>query len=391
MTQQNNAFNLKAILAITLVHFTGDFYNSFVSPLFPVFIEKLHLTLAQVGIIAAVNRFLAFIVQPSIGYLADRYQSRVFIIGGLLLSTVFIPLAGIAPSYGILMICIALGSIGSSMFHPSVAGMVPLYAGDKVGFSMSLFNTGGTFAFAVGPVFITAYVAAYGLGAMPATMIIGFLVIIFLAYAVPIPQAEGLRSLGFWGAIKEALGSVWKSILLIMVIMVLRAVVSQAFLTFMPVLYVQRGYPLTSAGLMFALFTVSGTFSGILSGILSDRIGYKPIFYITHAAMTPALILLLYLQGSWVYFGAALAGCFTLATLPLGVAMAQQLAPHGRSMVASLMMGLALGVGGIITPLIGKLSDIFSIHAVLLIVTFVPLLTLGGIYCLPEIRFSKAK
>ena len=78
--------NMRVILALTLVHFTGDFYSAFTTPLFPLLVEKLGLSLTQVGIIAGLNRFLAFIVQPSAGYLADRYPSRLFTIGGLVLA-----------------------------------------------------------------------------------------------------------------------------------------------------------------------------------------------------------------------------------------------------------------------------------------------------------------
>ncbi|MEE8540664.1 MAG: MFS transporter [Desulfobacterales bacterium] len=386
MNRYSQTTNFKAIFAITLVHFLGDFYGSFTTPLFPAFVEKLGLSLTQVGIIAGMNRFMAFIVQPSVGYMADRYETRTFILGGLLLSIVFIPLTGIAPSFWVLFFCVALGSIGSSMFHPSVAGMVPLYAGQKVGLSMSIFNTGGTFAFAVGPIFITTYVAAFGLEAVPATMAIGLAVMIYLFYKAPVPQSEGLKHLGFFGALKEALGSVWKSILLIWIVMVIRAIVGQSFLTFIPVLYVQQGYSLTSAGILFAFLTVTGTLSGILAGYFADKIGYKPIFFLTHALMTPVLILFLYLTGGWVYLGAALAGFFVMATLPLGVAMAQELAPQGRSMVASLMMGLAFGMGGVVSPLVGKLADLFTIHTILIWVSFVPLATLVPIYFFPEIK-----
>jgi FSR family fosmidomycin resistance protein-like MFS transporter len=101
--------------------------------------------------------------------------------------------------------------------------------------------------------------------------------------------------------------------------------------------------------------------------------------------MTPALIALLYLPGSWVYPGAAVAGGFVLATLPLGVVMAQTLAPRGRSMVSSLMMGLAYGLGGIVTPAIGGLCDLFSIRHVLLGVALIPLLSLALIRRFPQI------
>jgi FSR family fosmidomycin resistance protein-like MFS transporter len=102
-----NQTNLKVLFALTLVHFTGDFYSAFTTPLFPAFMEKLDLTLAQVGFIAGLNRFLSFIVQPIAGYLSDRYQGRAIILGGLLMAVVFIPLSGIADSYWMLILFIS--------------------------------------------------------------------------------------------------------------------------------------------------------------------------------------------------------------------------------------------------------------------------------------------
>jgi len=384
--ETSTSVNLNVIFALTLIHFTGDFYASFISPLYPAFIEKLHISLTQVGIIAGFNRFLAFIIQPSVGYLADRHQTRSFMLGGLLICIVFIPLSGIAPSFWFLLLFVCIGSMGNAMFHPSATGLIPLYAGPRSGLSMSIFNTGGTFAFGLGPLFITWFVASFGLEFIPVTMGIGLAIMLYLYYVVPSPQSEGFGHLGFIGTLKEILGDVWKPILLIWMVMVMRAVVGQSFLTFMPVLYVQKGYSLVSAGLLFSLFTVAGTLSGIFAGYISDRIGFKPIFFVAHGLMTPVLLLFLNLSGNWIYLGAALSGIFVLASLPLGVVMAQELAPKGRSMVASLMMGLAMGLGGAISPLIGMLADIFSIEVVLRTVAFIPVLSLGLILFFPEER-----
>ena len=159
----------KILIALSLVHFSGDFYSAFINPLFPVFMDKMGLSLAQVGLIAGISRFLMFIVQPMSGYWADRHPSRSFILAGLLMPIVFIPLTGITPDFFWLLLCIIIGSTGSSLFHPPVTGMVPLYAGRKLGLAMSIYNTAGTLAFAVGPIFITWYVARFGLGAMPVT------------------------------------------------------------------------------------------------------------------------------------------------------------------------------------------------------------------------------
>jgi FSR family fosmidomycin resistance protein-like MFS transporter len=389
MAEQIKSANIKIIFILTLVHFFGDFYSSFATPLIPVFVEKFSLTMAQVGLITGIIRFLAFIIQPSVGYFADRYQTRSFALGGLFLTIFFIPLSGIAPTYFLLTLVLAIGATGSSMLHPSVTGMIPAYAGRNTGFSMSVFNTGGTLAFGVGPIFIAWFVYKYGLSAMPATMIIGMAAMIFLYRVVPVPISEGLRYSGFIGSMKETLGKVWKPIFLIWVVMVLRAVIGQSFLTFIPVLLSTKGYSLISIGSIISIFIVAGTVSGLVTGFLSDRIDFKKIFFVAHVLMTPALLLFLYAKGNWVYTGAFLAGLFVLATMPLGVVMAQELAPKGRSMVASLMMGLAYGLGGAFSPLTGKLADIFSIQTMLFNMAFIPLLTLGLIFFFPNIREKK--
>ncbi|MFZ5569922.1 MAG: MFS transporter [Thermodesulfobacteriota bacterium] len=378
--------DVKMIFTLTLVHFTGDLYSSFVNPLFPLFVEKLGLSLTQVGLIAGTNRFLAFIVQPTVGYLADRHPSRAFILAGLLLAICFIPLAGIAPGFWTLLILVAVGSIGSSMFHPPVTGMVPLYAGSNSGFSMSIFNTGGTLAFGLGPLFVTWYAARFGLGALPFTMCFGWIILAYLAVTIPKPGGDASTRLGFFGSIRENLGDAWKIVAVIWLVMFLRAVVGQSFLTFLPVLLVQKGLTVVSAGVVFSLFTVAGTFSGLIAGRISDKIGFRPVFLCAHGLMTPVLLLFLRLEGDAVYIGALAAGATVLATLPLGVAMAQLLAPRGRSMVASLMMGFAYGLGGLITPLVGRLADLYSIPSVLNAICLIPLATLPLILTFPKVK-----
>ena len=53
-------------------------------------------------------------------------------------------------------------------------------------------------------------------------------------------------------------------------------------------------------------------------------------------------------------------------------------------MASSLMTGLAYGLGGLLTPLTGMLSDLFSIRTVLSFLALIPLLTVGMIYFLPK-------
>jgi FSR family fosmidomycin resistance protein-like MFS transporter len=375
----------KILIALSLVHFSGDFYSSFINPLFPVFMDKMGLSLTQVGFLAGISRFLMFIVQPMSGYWADRYPSRSFILIGLLMPILFIPLTGMSTGFYGLLSCIVLGSAGSSLFHPPVTGMVPLYAGRKLGLAMSIYNTAGTLAFGVGPIFITLYVARFGLSAMPATMAMGLVAWMYFYRVIPKPQGDDLAQYGFLETLRQTLGSVWQPLLLIWITMVMRSVVGQSLMTFMPVIWVQKGHTIVSAGVLFSIFTISGTAAGVLCGHLSDRMGYKRLLWITHGFMTPFLLVFLLVPGNWIYPATILAGGFNMASLPLGVVMAQKIAPKGRSMVASLMMGLAFGVGGVLSPIVGKLGDIVTIQSVLLILVCIPFFSLIPIYFISEI------
>jgi len=385
MADSASKIHWKILIALSLVHFSGDFYSAFINPLFPVFMDRMGLSLAQVGILAGISRFLMFIVQPASGYWADRHPSRSFILIGLLMPILFIPLAGLTTGFYGLLFCIVIGSTGSSLFHPPVTGMVPLYAGRNLGLAMSIYNTAGTLAFGVGPIFITWYVARFGLRSMPVTMAIGLSIWIYFYWTIPKPQGDGMAQYGFLETLRQTLGSVWQPILLIWIVMVVRALVGQSLMTFMPVLWVQKGHTIVSAGALFSIFTLSGTVAGILCGHLSDRMGYKRLLWITHGLMTPFLLVFLMVSGKWIYPATVFAGGFNMASLPLGVVMAQKIAPKGRSMVASLMMGLAFGTGGVFSPIVGKLGDMYTIQSVLMILVCIPVLSLVPIYFLPEV------
>jgi FSR family fosmidomycin resistance protein-like MFS transporter len=119
-------------------------------------------------------------------------------------------------------------------------------------------------------------------------------------------------------------------------------------------------------------------------GHLADRIGFKPIYFFSFALSSPSVLLFIHAEGWQVYPLAFLSGFLLLATLFPALALAQTVAPKGRSLVSSIVMGLALGIAGLLIPLTGRMADAFDIRTVLNFVAFIPLAAVLLIRYLPE-------
>ena len=376
--------NKKAIFALFLIHFIGDFFQSFIRPLLPVLANKFSLNLTQVGMITGVATFMAFLIQPVFGYMADRYRNRLILLVGSFVGAICIPLVGVAPYFWIVLLLIGLGSISSAIYHPTAAGMVSVYAGLRTGLAMSFFGLGGTLGFTLGPIVCSGYVTLMGLQRLPILTIFGVLVFVVLFIMIPAADGDGQPRSDFFGSLRESLGEVWKPVLLIWSIAFSRAFVEQSLLTFIPMLTAAEGHSLVSVGGIVSLFTVGGSVSALVCGQLVDRIGFKPVYFFSFVLSPPCILLFINSQGPQIYPIAFLSGFLLLATLFPAVALAQKVAPRGRSLVSSIVMGLALGTAGLLLPLTGKIADVFGIRTVLNCVAFIPLAALLLIRSLPE-------
>jgi len=380
----SDLINKKVLFALFLVHFSGDFFQSFTKPLLPVLATKFSLTLTQVGLIGGLSMLTAFFIQPIFGYLSDFHSRRIFALFGVMLGAVFIPLVGIASGYGFILMFICLGSMGSAIFHPSAAGMVLLYTPRHAGLSMSIFGMGGTVAFAIGPLVLAGFVTLFGLDRLPYTTLIGLLFLPILMVLLPTSEKSAHKNHTLLKTLKDSLGDVWKSIMVIWILAFTRALLEQTSFTFFPILFASEGYSLISIGSIISLFTVGGSISSLACGHMADRFGFKPVYYFSFALSSPSLYLFVQSVGWLTYVFSFLSGFFVFATLFPSVALAQKVAPKSRSLVSSLIMGLAMGTGGILMPFIGKLADAYGIRAILNCIALMPFLMLIFVRYLPD-------
>jgi FSR family fosmidomycin resistance protein-like MFS transporter len=374
--------NFRALFALASAHFLGDSYASFLAPLLPALIIRHGLDLKQAGLLVAVLSTAGHLMQPAWGFLADRWPGRRFAIAGPLLMAICISTIGLAPSLGMLVLALAVGGSGMAAFHPEAASLARKSSGSRPALGMSLFISGGNLGFALGPVVVTSLVAAFGLGGTIWGIIPGVVGSLILLKLVPAPPktveseptaSEAISAPPFSRTMRP-LVNLWA-------ISVLRGLVTVSFLTFLPILFASRGLSLTIGGRLVALFLLAGAIGGVLGGFAAERFGSKRMMGTTLALATPVLLVAVWTSG--VIQGAALllGGVLLVASHPVNVSFAQSLAPHRAGTAAAFMIGVAMGVSGLLMPVVGAAADVYGVEVGLSVMALGPFF--GSILVLP--------
>jgi FSR family fosmidomycin resistance protein-like MFS transporter len=289
-------------------------------------------------------------------------------------AALFISGLGLATGYGWLLAMVALGGAGIASFHPQ--GASNAVAGVKVnrGRAMSIFICSGSLGMALGPAYFSAMAGAVGLAGMHWAAVPGLLVTVVMVALLPQPveRAHGPRKGFDWAPLR----AVWKPLTILFFLVFIRSVVQITFAQFLPLfLHKVRGYSVSGAALSLTLYLVGGTIGGLAGGNLADRFGGRRVIIFSMAGATPFLALFLFTGGPLSEAALFVSGLMLLFTIPVNVVMAQELAPTQGATVSALMMGFAWGSAGMIfIPLVGWLSDIFTMQTVFSALVFCPVL-----------------
>ena len=132
-------------------HFLNDGYINYLPAVLPDLLKKLDIPLALVGSLVLALQGVGSLLQPFIGWSADRIGGRKFIFVGMGLSALAASLIGVAPSYGLLIGLLIIAGLGNATFHPQAMATARTVAGNREGLSMSGFSVGGSLAGGPGP------------------------------------------------------------------------------------------------------------------------------------------------------------------------------------------------------------------------------------------------
>ena len=227
----------RAILGLSLGHFSIDLYAALLVPLYPIITTKLGINLASISAIIALGHLVSSMMQPLFGFISDKLKRRIFMIWGLIFSSVFIPLAVKAPSVALFLTCLLLGMIGNAFFHPQVSALVKDFNKNNPDLSrdMGIFLGLGTIGYAIGPYIATNTFNQYGENTFLYLSLLGLITAIFIYFFVPKkPKKEIQKNENFFKIIFEILKN--KTCIFLTFISTIKSALSISFGTYIPFL-----------------------------------------------------------------------------------------------------------------------------------------------------------
>ncbi len=372
-------FQTGKVVPIVGAHFVNDIYTAAIAPLLPVFIEKFSLSLTQAGFLTAIYQLPA-IINPVIGYLADKKSIRYFVIFAPAVTGTMISLLGFAPSYAVMLLLLFVSGISVAAFHAPAPALVARLSGKKVGLGMSLFMAGGEMAFTIGPLLAVWAVSIWTLDGFWRTAFLGWAATIILYWRLHdvAPRMEKP------GSLRALAPSMLRLFLPLTVFAFFRYPMLESISTYLPTYMKTEGASLILAGAMFSVVQFAGVAGVLLSGPASDRLGRR--WVMAGTTIGSSLIMLLFINSSgWIVIPLLLGmGFLALSTTPVMLAMVQEQFPKNRAVANGIFMFIAFVLRPLGTLAVGFLGDRYGLQTAFFWGALVSLLSLPAILALPE-------
>ncbi|WP_217597106.1 MFS transporter [Cohnella sp. GbtcB17] len=371
---------------ISTVHLLNDSMQSTVTALFPVLRESQHLSYGQIGLIAFMMNITASFLQPLVGWFADK-KPRPFILPlGVCFTLLGVVMLALAPNFATILLSVTAIGIGSAAFHPESSRVAYLAAGNNRGLAQSIFQVGGNIGSALGPVMtatifiplgqkgVLLFVIAAVAGIVLQTMVARWYAAVG---AAPKPKKTAQTALS---ATKLTAGKVRMSVGILILLVFSKHVYLSSFTSFYS-LYLIDDFGVGKQAAQWYLFaflvaSAAGTFIG---GPLADRFGRRNVIWLSILGTAPFSIALPYADPFWSAVLCVCAGFVLSSAFSIIVVYAQELLPGKIGLVSGLFFGLAFGLGGLGSALLGEIADHTSISTVMHICAYLPLL---GIFTL---------
>lgn len=380
------------LFAISFSHMLNDTIQALLPAIYPVLKDSYGLTFTQLGLITLTFQVTASLLQPLVGYITDKRPLPFSLPVGMGLTLTGLLALSRAESFPAILVSSALVGSGSAIFHPEASRIAHMAAGRRRGLAQSLFQVGGNAGSSIGPLLAAWFIVPHGQAALSWFSIIALLGVAVL-WQIGLWQARNLHRIQRKPARSSAASRSHPSsgrvafAMSILVVLIFSKYVYLVSLSNYYTFYLINRFHVsvqTSQYYLF-LFLFAVAVGTIVGGPVGDRIGRKRVIWFSILGAAPFSLWLPH-AGLWltavltVIIGLILASAFSAILV-----YAQELMPGKVGMIAGLFFGLAFGIAGIGSAVLGKVADMQGIDFVFHACAFLPLLGLLTVF-LPEVE-----
>ena len=380
----NADFQTGQVATIAAGHVVQDSYTAFLAPLLPLLQTQLGVGYALAGSLAIFTQ-LPSVLNPFIGYLADRISVRYFVIlAPAVTATVFTSL-GLASSYAALAMLLLVGGIAIAAFHAPAPAMVARVSGQRVGTGMSIFMATGELARTIGPLMAVAGVTWFGLGGLWRMAALGWLMSLILYLRLRrVPASShapgSLAMDAFW---RQA----WRVFPALIWLLGGRSLMVAALSTYLPIFMSnERQASLWLAAAALTILQGAGVAGALAAGTLSDRWGRRRVLLVVTVA-APFLLLAFIYSPAWLAVPLLIAlGLASLSTQPVVLALVQDQFPHNRAFANGVNLAITFLLQAVAIWAVGALADRFGLTLAYAVSALLALVSIPAVFFLPTRR-----
>ncbi|MDX2301489.1 MAG: MFS transporter [Microscillaceae bacterium] len=377
------------LLAISFSHLLNDVIQSVIPAIYPMLKEDFSLNFTQIGLITLTFQITASILQPIVGIYTDRRPQPYSLAIGMGFTFLGLVLLSQAFHFYLILASVVLIGVGSSIFHPESSRVAYLASGGKRGMAQSLFQLGGNAGSALGPLLAALIIIPFG-----QTNILWFCLVAMLAIIVLYQIARWYKTHHHRPKKKDhadknstyLMPTVLRALAILLLLMFSKFFYLSSMTSYFTFYLIDR-FQVSVASSQFYLFVflaavAVGTFFG---GPMGDRFGRKYIIWISILGVAPFALLLPYVDLFWTIVLVIPIGLILASAFSAILVYAQELMPGKVGMISGLFFGLAFGMGGLGSALLGKMADLTSIYFVYQLCAFLPLIGILTAF-LPEVE-----
>ncbi len=369
-------FNLKILLLLSLGHLTTDIYQGALPSILPFLKDELSLSYTMTGFIMIMSNLTSSVLQPVFGYFSDRKEKPILLPLGVLGAGVGLSLLSLPSNYAAVLVLVTISGLGVASYHPEGYKTARFFAGDRLATTgMSFFAVGGNLGLAIGPVLAMFTVTYFGFSGLPLIMIPSLAVaagILLLKNILALPEMP--HHFKKDAAYRIPKGS-YRSLSLIIAVVIMRSWTQMGLMAYIPFYYINylKGDAIYAAKLV-SVFLVGGAFGTLAGAPIADRWGHRRFLRVSMFIATLVFPLVLITTGSMLFISLFILGMILVSTFSVTVVMAQNLLPKNLGIASGLMVGFAIGTGGIGVTVLGVIADAFGVPFALRSITVLPVL-----------------